>query len=204
MISAVVIGTNLKRRQVSPVLSIAGNITPLAVPVSLAVSASAVLSGCRLPQSKPLQGPCCHLNLHNLLHEAHSLHEVALNWRSQKLSPIVLLSSSLYLSHIFSNFCQLLSRNDVNALTSLAAADAVLQRLDQNRTEQRPQPGKWLTARTKPRIGEDECTSCTRSHQRHLNRFHVVPNCAKVTSDSCTPSLNQSSKYPGILITCPL
>ena len=81
---------------------------------------------------------------------------------------------SLYLSHILSQF-QVSNCCHATTSTSLAAADAVLPRLDQNRTEQRPQPGKWLTARTKQRIGANKCTSCTRSHQRHLNRFHVVP-----------------------------
>ena len=106
----------------------------------------------------------------NLLHEAHSLHEIALLWIWGATKNSYPLSFSLSLSQFqVSNCCH------ATTSTSLAAADAVLPRLDQNRTEQRPQPGKWLTARTKPRIGANKCTSCTRSHQRHLNRFHVVP-----------------------------
>ena len=72
----------------------------------------------------------------------------ALNWRNrQKLSPI--LSISLTVCSLTVSSLQLLPCNilqhPATTSTSLAAADAVLQHPDQNRTEQRPQPGKWLT-----------------------------------------------------------
>jgi hypothetical protein len=179
---------------VSPVLSIAGNITPLTVPVALAVSASAVLSGCHLPQSKILQGPCCHLN-HSESTSWGSLFArdcFALNSRShQKLLPIVLLSISLTVSSL-----QLLPRNYVNKPRSSWCCVAA-SRSEPNWAK----AATWKVADSKDKTA-DWSKQMHKLYQISSKTFEQVSCCTKVTSAAVHPSLNQSSKYPGILITC--